>query len=47
MEQNALEERVSENFHLDQETDEDRPVFFPSGEMTRPRQGIGNLYETP
>jgi hypothetical protein len=29
MEQNALEEEVSENFHLGQETDEDRALIFP------------------
>jgi hypothetical protein len=35
MEQNALEEEVSENFHLDQETDEHRASILPSGEMTQ------------
>ena len=29
MEQNALEEEVSENFRLDQDTDEDRALILP------------------
>jgi hypothetical protein len=29
VEQNALEEEVPENFHLDQEADEDRALILP------------------